>query len=179
METTAPTLKVLQTPRADIDHQIDRLVKWFRPRLATEQGDMIAYKLRKYPIRAWQRAVDQCIEDKRPTPSQFPTISELRRLMDAYCISHSTGSGPGGQFTPTPCSDCNGRGLLWFKREYFDLGPIAVDDQGVATKWPEYEHVAKCAKCDNSKQHGALQHLKTLDKSELIKEGKRVFPYGT
>jgi hypothetical protein len=166
-----------RTPKIVFDEQLERLVKWFRPRLAVEQGDMIAYKLRSYPVEALKFAVDRCIEEKRPTPSQFPTIKELRALMEEWRNNPATGAGTANTMAVEDCSDCNSKGFLWFKREVFDFGPLAVDRNGVATAWPVYEFVCKCGSCRNSRAAGLLPNLKRFTRAELIEQGREVFPY--
>lgn len=65
-------------PRAVWNDALDKLSDWFRVKnLTRQQSDSMYSRLRVYPPEALEYAVAALIEERRPTPGNWPTIQEL------------------------------------------------------------------------------------------------------
>ena len=61
----------------EFEEHFDRLVKWFRIKMTSDQAAMSFKRIKHLPLEAFKFSVDYFIENSRPTPGNFPTINEL------------------------------------------------------------------------------------------------------
>lgn len=69
--------------------RLAKLADWFRVRsISQEQGKRIYEKIRVYPLAAVDFAIEKLIDERRPTPGNWPTINEIINLCLAYFKDH-------------------------------------------------------------------------------------------
>jgi hypothetical protein len=67
--------------RIDFEFEYEKLVKWFRMKMTKENADIAYNKIKFYPVKGLEYAVDFLIENGKPTPGQFPTVNEIINLI--------------------------------------------------------------------------------------------------
>ena len=72
----------------DFEENIGKLVRWFKTKLNAEHTRTMYQKLQRWPVEALRFAVDEMIENKKPSPGNFPTVSELRSVMSVWVNNH-------------------------------------------------------------------------------------------
>ena len=71
------------------DVELDRLVGWFRIKnMTAAQSDAMYRRLQSYPLVALRQAIDKLIEERRPTPGNWPTINEIINGCQEWLSAH-------------------------------------------------------------------------------------------
>jgi hypothetical protein len=74
--------------KIDFLEHYDRLVRWFRVKMNTEQTQITYDKCKGYPLDALKFAVDYFIDHGRPTPGNFPTTADMTGKFWEWLDSH-------------------------------------------------------------------------------------------
>lgn len=102
------------------------------------------------------------MENPPGVPSRFPTVFDLKKHWNAV---RSTQQNRASDFRRSPCSDCRGEGILWYR---------VKDDRSISGI---YERCCKCNSCNNHLQHGPLPRLQFMTKRDLEERGLETYPY--
>ena len=74
--------------KIDFQEHFDRLVKWFRINMTSEQAGMTYSRIRHLPLEGFKASVDYFIDNSKPTPGNFPTTKEITNKVYGWLETH-------------------------------------------------------------------------------------------
>jgi hypothetical protein len=144
---------------------LERLKTWFQKTNLSEDHYFIIYNQIKFiPDVAWDEIIDKCIEENKPQPSNFPTISDLKKAWYAWRRDNPDKSAKSRE--PQPCEECYGKGVIWYHRD----NPQYIDSK--------IEHFVICPRCTNWRlSFSSTDGLPVRSREQLEIQGLEVWPY--
>ena len=140
----------------EFENGCNRLVKWFKKPLDDYQVEQVFKAVKFMPFIAWNDMVGKIIESSKPVASNFPTIADIRTHWYQWRKEHPHMTV--SHYQKTTCDECDRIGILFF----------TIRKEG---EFP-YGHVAKCAKCENWRQHwGDNVPVVSLTRDEILAKG--------
>lgn len=70
--------------------EFSKLKKWFKIKLDKNHEYQLYTSLHGFPTAAFQYAVSKLLEERKPIPSNFPTVTELKCLMAEWFHENPT-----------------------------------------------------------------------------------------
>lgn len=124
--------------------EIERLGGFFGKRLTETQADLYYLSLRQVPNEVFEAVCSELVENRKPNPSNFPSVRELKELWAAWIRDNPRRTVP--EPDEHQCGECGGRGYfnVW-RRSPHVKGFAAFGGQVEA--W--YGTSLPCALCGN------------------------------
>ena len=123
---------------------VNKLADFFGKRINESQHLLYYDELKNIPTQIFEKIVSDIIRTKKPMPSNFPSIDELRQAWYVWLQAH-----PEKQVrVERPwCDECGGTGYIeiWFQSEDKGTRGFVIDGHKVAL-W--YNTILPCAMCN-------------------------------